>query len=336
MRRVCFFMIVLFGVFAESGLFAQSSDGSQTRRSITATEYIESTSPLSNGGSVTSRVQPGRNVQTVTTIANLPVLGSGRVGATGQGNALQASSGNASQVRTAAASYPYPAASRSTAAAFPVSAQGSQTASRQTAFQVPAQGSQTTARQTTVQVPAQGSQTASRQTAFQVPAGSQNAARQTTVQVPTLGLTPITRTAQNCNCAPAPPQFFQQQQGFAPAATQAPSLNAVPNLNFQVPGQTGQFAQPGFQAPGFQSGTQTFTPNYALQSGVGTPQFGNTGFGGGSSWLTTFFTGRGQYPNLLGFRNLPPGTQVGQGIIGQPTAYVDGQPFRNLFRWFLP
>jgi len=332
MRRVCFFMILLCGVFAESGLFAQSSNASQTRNTITANEYIQSTSPLKNGGSVTSRVQPGRNVQTVTTIANLPVLGSGQAS-----SAAAAGQSNSAQVRTAAASYPYPAATRPVATTAQLPVQGSQTAARQTAFQVPVQGSQTAARQTTVQVPTLGRNPVAQTTPNCICAPAQ----QTAFQVPTLGLTPVARTAQNCNCAPAPPRFFQpQQQSFAPAATQAPSLNA-PNLNIPALGQTGQFAQPrfqsgGFQVPGFQSGTQNFTPNYSLQSGIGTPQFGNTGFGGGSNWLTTFFTGSGQYPNLLGFRNLPPGTQVGQGIIGQPTAYVDGQPFRNLFRWFLP
>lgn len=284
MRRACLCLILSVGVLAESNLIAQSTNGSQNRRAITANEYIESTSPLQNGGSVTSRVQPGNNVQTVTTIANLPVLGSG------QSAALASEQSNGSQTRTAAASYPYPAANRPAA--------------------------------TVAQLPAQNLQTSARQTAF---------------QVPTLGLTPVARTAQNCNCAPAPPQFFQpQQQGFAPAAAQVPSLGGVPNLNIQVPGQTGGFAQQGFQASPFQSGNQVYTPNYGLQSGIGTPQFGNTGFGGGSSWLTTFLTGRGQYPNLLSFRNLPPGTQLGQGIIGQPTAYVDGQPARNLFRWLLP
>lgn len=284
MRRACLSMCFFIGVFAGGNAFGQATDGSQTRRSITANEYIESTSPLKNGGNVTSRVQPGRNVQTVTTIANLPVLGSGQASAAGQSGG--------SQTRTAAASYPYPAASRPAASV--------------------------------AQVPVQNRN--------QI----QASARQTAFQVPTLGLTPVARTAQNCNCAPAPPQFFQpQQQGFAPAATQAPTLGNVPNLNIQVPGQAG-FQPQGFQAPGFQSGTQTYTPNYSLQSGIGTPQFGNTGFGGGSNWLTTFFTGRGQYPNLLSFRNLPPGAQLGQGIIGQPTAYVDGQPARNLLRWLLP
>jgi hypothetical protein len=277
MRHVCLSVFVSIGCLVASGdTNAQPSSLLENRRSITANEYIESTSPLKNGGSVTSRVQPGKNVQTVTTIANLPVLGSGQ--------ASSAARNAAPQARTAANSYPYPATSRPTAAV------------------------------------------------ARAPAFNQTSARQTAFQVPTLGLTPAARTAQNCNCAPAPPQFFQpQQQGFAPAASQAPSLGTVPNINIQVPGQNGGFVQPGFQ-----SGTQTYTPNYGLQSGIGTPQFGTNAYGGGSNWLSTFLTGTGQYPNLLNFRNLPPGTHLGQGIIGQPTAYVDGQPARNLLRWFFP
>ncbi len=262
-------------LIAGGNLVAQSSSVLQNRRSITANEYIESTSPLKNGGNVTSRVQPGKNVQTVTTIANLPVLGSGQAASTELNTSPQG--------RTAAASYPYPASSR------PVSV------------------------------------------AARVPNQNRAALRQTAYQVPTLGLTPVARTAQNCNCAPAPPQYFQPQQRFAPAATQAPSLGGVPNINIQVPGQTGGFAQPGFQ-----TGTQTFTPNYGFQNGIGTPQFGTGGYGGGSNWVSTFLTGTGQYPNLLSFRNLPPGTHLGQGIIGQPTAYVDGQPARNLLRYIFP
>lgn len=45
---------------------------------------------------------------------------------------------------------------------------------------------------------------------------------------------------------------------------------------------------------------------------------------------------RVNYTPLLGLRNLPPGTYLGQGIIGQPKAYVDGEPVRNLFRYILP
>ena len=199
MRRVCLCMCFSVGIFAGSNLLAQAPAGSQTRQSITANEYIESTSPLKNGGSVTSRVQPGKNVQTVTTIANLPVLGSGQ-------SAVSASrQSNGSQIRTAAASYPYPAASRPAA------------------------------------------------TVAQVPRQNQTAFRQAAFQVPTLGLTPVARTAQNCNCAPAPPQFFQpQQQGFAPAATQAPTLGGVPNhQRSSSRADLAQFAQPGFQKSRF-------------------------------------------------------------------------------------
>ncbi len=45
---------------------------------------------------------------------------------------------------------------------------------------------------------------------------------------------------------------------------------------------------------------------------------------------------RANYQPLLRFQNLPPGSYLGQGMIGQPTAYVDGQPFRNLLRYIFP
>ena len=32
-------------------------------------------------------------------------------------------------------------------------------------------------------------------------------------------------------------------------------------------------------------------------------------------------------------QNMPPGTYVGRGLIGQPAAYIDGQPLRNLIRY---
>lgn len=44
-------------------------------------------------------------------------------------------------------------------------------------------------------------------------------------------------------------------------------------------------------------------------------------------------TGNGRYQPLLPLRNMPPGTWLGQGMFGQPKAYVDGQPVRNLFRY---
>lgn len=38
---------------------------------------------------------------------------------------------------------------------------------------------------------------------------------------------------------------------------------------------------------------------------------------------------------LVRLQNLPSGTYIGQGIIGSPKAYVDGQPFRNLLRYLI-
>jgi hypothetical protein len=45
---------------------------------------------------------------------------------------------------------------------------------------------------------------------------------------------------------------------------------------------------------------------------------------------------RTTYRPAIQFRNLTPGTYLGQGLIGQPKAYVDGQPIRNLFRYIFP
>ena len=46
--------------------------------------------------------------------------------------------------------------------------------------------------------------------------------------------------------------------------------------------------------------------------------------------------GNGPYRPIVTLRNMPPGTYLGQGIIGQPKAYVDGQPVRNLIRYIFP
>ena len=55
----------------------------------------------------------------------------------------------------------------------------------------------------------------------------------------------------------------------------------------------------------------------------------------GSFWDPQSIYGAKNPSPLVKFKNMPPGTYLGQGIIGQPKAYVDGQPFRNLFRYFL-
>ena len=121
------------------------------------------------------------------------------------------------------------------------------------------------------------------------------------------------RTAQagaNCCCVPC---AAQTPPPFRPFPNQATNIGFNPG--FQVP-QTPQVPNQGFQ----------------FQRGIGVPQFN----GNGTPWWSPFLTGSGQYTPLLQFRNMPPGTYLGQGLIGQPTAYVDGQPFRNLIRYVAP
>ena len=144
-------------------------------------------------------------------------------------------------------------------------------------------------------------------------AQSTQVARQTALQQSTLGLGgPQYRTAQNCACTPA---YNPQAYNPATAAYQTPTLN--PNAGSGL-GLGGQNFQPlgGFQLP----------------QGVGTPQFGAQG----ARWWTPFVSGSGVYSPLLKLQNMPIGTYLGQGIIGQPTAYVDGQPVRNLLRYISP
>jgi hypothetical protein len=45
---------------------------------------------------------------------------------------------------------------------------------------------------------------------------------------------------------------------------------------------------------------------------------------------------RVNYQPIFKLQNLPPGTYMGQGWLGQPKAYVDGQPIRNLLRYVFP
>ncbi len=120
---------------------------------------------------------------------------------------------------------------------------------------------------------------------------------------------PAARVAQNC-CVPCQP-VVAQPRAYQPYAA-APQAGAVPNPGYLVP-----------QIPQGQG--------YAFQPNIGVPQLG-----GSNRWWSSFLTGSGQYTPLLQFRNMPPGSYLGQGLIGQPTAYVDGQPLRNLLRYIAP
>lgn len=43
--------------------------------------------------------------------------------------------------------------------------------------------------------------------------------------------------------------------------------------------------------------------------------------------------GASNRPAGVTLRNMPQGTYVGRGLVGQPAAYIDGQPLRNLIRY---
>jgi len=150
----------------------------------------------------------------------------------------------------------------------------------------------------------------------------------------------VARCAQACTCCP--PGFTPVTAGFQQgAAFQTPSLN--PNvgtgLGLGVPQQqagVGAARYPqGFQGAGGQQGVQPvgFPGNgFQLGAGAGVPQFGAQG----ARWWTPFVRGSGVYTPLLDLTPNNAGTYLGQGIIGQPTAYVNGQLLRNLLRYLAP
>ena len=157
-------------------------------------------------------------------------------------------------------------------------------------------------------------------------AGSEQvtAFRQAANLPPQLNFPPNNRLAQcNCNGVPVPPQQLQFPQQF-PQGGFGAGFQTQPNVAFQAP--------TGFQQPTFGGGFAGAQTGYPLQAGIGVPQFNQTG----GNWWTPFLTGSGYYTPLLNFRNMSPGTYLGQGLIGQPTAYVDGQPVRNLLRYISP
>lgn len=147
---------------------------------------------------------------------------------------------------------------------------------------------------------------------------------------------------QNCCVAPAvartaapttPAPVFRPQavNSFAgQAANQVPTLNpnvgSAPNVASTYGGFLGQ-AGANYQVQP-QGG-------YQFQSGLGVPQFQSTGTAGRGGWFSNGLFGTGAYTPLLPLVSAQ-GARLGQGIIGQPTAYMDGQPLRNLLRYLSP
>ena len=155
---------------------------------------------------------------------------------------------------------------------------------------------------------------------------------------------------RNC-CAPTTPAPTTPAPVFRPqtvtplarpVANQVPSLGlpnlALPNLAAnQVPtlGPSANSTFGGFLGQaGANYQVQPLGSNQ-FQAGLGVPQLRSTGAFGSGSWFSNGLFGTGAYTPLLPLVNAQ-GARLGQGIIGQPTAYLDGQPLRNLLRYLSP
>ncbi len=262
-------------------------------------EFIESSSPLPGGGKVTTRAEAGQRVQTTVTIASLPDRPKS------EANSIAPNTLNASSVLDRGGE-----------------ANRASQSNRQLADRYPYPASYPPASQVRRGVGA-NTRVASNSTfqnrAATLQGNGQVAASR--VQYP-----------NNCQCAPVaasglaltpPPNYgLQNNPGFAQNNTQF----------FAPAAQTPVLSQPP-QNPSFQ-----FQPG-AVQTQPGAfngQQFGQVGgpFGvGRSPWLSG---SPGAYQPLFRLFNVPQGTFLGQGVLGQPEAYVNGQPVINFFRYILP
>ncbi len=316
-------------------------------------DYIRSTRPLKSGGSITSHTSQGQKRSWVNQPSDVSKNAMARRETGFNQNFSKSSTSfyrQAQSVGTDAAAYPYPGAASPPTANARTNA-GSGFASDQQAelrFERVGVRDRTTG---------DLGNTESANSAARMPAAQAPAARVAQLRGG-LPAQAATGSAVNrgmatapCNCGPNyadPTRNFAGYQGYQSGAVAA---NSVPALNTRAPAarvaqnccvacqtqppayqpyginpQAAAVSNPGYQVPQI--------PGYQFQPNIGVPQFGGTGAGG--SMLSTLLTGSGKYTPLLQFRNMPPGSYLGQGLIGQPTAYVDGQPFRNLLRYIAP
>lgn len=169
--------------------------------------------------------------------------------------------------------------------------------------------------------------------------------------------------------APAPPAFDPYAQGVVQANYQAPAqlpANTPPSLppaGYQTPtaGAAPTYLAPTFNAPSYNPyvGAPVRT---APVSGAVVPvgyqvanypqTLSNCGPAGslppsmsyqsGATMAQPYAYGYGTVPINNNYKPLAPifsvpnGTYVSQGLLGQPKAYVNGQPVRNIFRYILP
>jgi hypothetical protein len=137
------------------------------------------------------------------------------------------------------------------------------------------------------------------------------------VTQPTLGITsnnsfkpPVAAAPANCQCQP---------NGVV--ATVPPYTTGVPTIPFAAPAPLPVTVPTSYTTSA--SGSATAAPGAAAPAG-------------GSPTTVYYPYLTGNFQPIVATQNMPPGTYLGRGLIGQPTAYVDGQPVRNLFRYIFP
>jgi hypothetical protein len=136
-----------------------------------------------------------------------------------------------------------------------------------------------------------------------------------TLQQPGLYQSPNNQLAQNCPTCVG-----------ATTTTNYPVQNSLPIPPSQI--QSGiANTPPAILAPPSLSAPQpVYAPNSNWQAGV--PYDPNFGASPGTNSAA-----RKNCDPVVALRNLPPATYIGQGIFGQPKAYIDGEPIRNFLRY---
>ncbi len=154
---------------------------------------------------------------------------------------------------------------------------------------------------------------------------------------------------------PSPPAADVYPYPQAPASVAPgfyPGVVQVPNLGYygrttQRPSWFGQPTQPprlfsgGTPNPGFSppmtapivTSPPAASPQIQMPQVIPPGQSVTTGY---TPWTQPFATQPPGPQPVIRFQNMPPGAYMGQGIVGQPKAYVDGQPIRNFLRFLAP
>ena len=311
------FVAMLVNYFAGPAIVnGQTSD----RNSI---EFLESSSPLPGGGKVVSRTTPGSS--SLTTTVDAARNQQQQTPPTAQSRLRPQATPSTVPTAPTPNAYPYPA---SNIPATPFRTEATGAANLEAAGAANPGAASAVATYPPFRAHSGGAATAGFFSPTLGISPRNNAAK---VAQPYRSSTTVPRTtarvAQNCGCVPAcgcrkAPQTDLQVRGFSvPSSYARDAAATAPSLTIQEPQAIDRF-NPGTLPQG---GLNLQTPN------IGVAQLNNQNQG----W-TPFSNAANAYQPLVKLANMRPGTFLGQGIIGQPTAYVDGQPLRNLLRYISP